>query len=34
MTIHQMAESLHQLEEQLQMQNDRETYRGADAPDY
>jgi hypothetical protein len=34
MTIHQMAESLHQLEEQVQMQHDREIYRGAGVPDY
>ena len=34
MTIHQMAESLHQLEEQVQIQHDREIYRGAGAPDY
>ena len=33
MTIHQMAESLHQLEEQVQMQHDREIYRGAGVPD-
>jgi len=34
MTIHQMAESLHQLEEQVQMQHDREIYRAAGVPDY
>src|SRR5271157_1123780 len=34
MTIHQMAESLHQLEEQVQMLHDREIYRGAGVPDY
>ncbi len=33
-TIHQMAESLHQLAEQVQMQHDREIYRGAGVPDY
>ena len=34
MTIHQMAESLHQLEKQAQMQHAREIYRGAGVPDY
>ncbi|HYA64176.1 MAG TPA: hypothetical protein VED66_13315 [Candidatus Sulfotelmatobacter sp.] len=34
MTIHQMAESLHRLEEQVQMQHHGEIYRGAGVPDY
>ena len=29
MTIHQMAKSLHRLEERVQMQHQREIYRGA-----
>jgi hypothetical protein len=34
MTIHQMAESLHPLEEHVQLQHDREIYRGAGVPNY
>ena len=33
-TIHYKTESPHQLEEQVQMQHDREIYRGAGVPDY